>query len=80
LPQKEPATEVKIETWEYGTVAQILHIGAYDQVKEAIDRLHQFITANGYEIAGPHEEEYQSRPDAKVIKTLVRYQVKKKSR
>jgi len=32
------------------------------------------------EIAGPHEEEYQSRPDAKVIKTLVRYQVKKKSR
>jgi effector-binding domain-containing protein len=80
LPQKEPGTEVKIETWEYGTVAQILHIGAYDQVKEAIDRLHQFIAANGYEIAGPHEEEYQSRPDAKVIKTLVRYQVKKKSR
>jgi len=38
-----------------------------------------FITASGYEIAGPHEEEYQSKPDAKVIKTLVRYQVKKKS-
>jgi hypothetical protein len=41
--------------------------------------LQQFITANGYEIAGPHEEEYQSKPDAKVIKTLIRYQVKKKS-
>jgi hypothetical protein len=80
LPQKEPGTEVKIETWKYGTVAQILHIGAYDQVKETIDRLQQFITANGYEIAGPHEEEYQSRPDAKVIKTLIRYQLKKKSR
>jgi hypothetical protein len=80
LPQKEPGTEVKIETWEYGPVAQILHIGAYDQVKEAIDRLHQFIAASGYEIAGPHEEEYQSRPDAKVLKTLIRYQVKKKSR
>jgi len=80
LPQKEPGTEVKIETWQYGTVAQILHIGPYDQVKEAIDRLEQFITANGYEMAGLHEEEYQSRPDAKVIKTLIRYQVKKKSR
>ncbi len=79
LPQKEPGTEVKIETWEYGAVAQILHIGPYDRVKETIDRLQQFITANGYEIAGPHEEEYQSRPDAKVIKTLIRYQVKKKS-
>jgi len=80
LPQKEPGTEVKIETWEYGTVAQILHLGPYDQEKETIERLHQFITANRYEIVGPHEEEYQSKPDAKVIKTLIRYQVKKKSR
>jgi len=79
LPQKEPGTEVRIETWEYGTVAQTLHVGPYDQVKDTIDRLHQFITANGYEIAGPHEEEYQSKPDAKVIKTLIRYQVRKKS-
>jgi hypothetical protein len=79
LPQKEPGIEVKLETWEYGTVAQILHLGPYDQETENIERLHQFITENGYEIVGPHEEEYQSRPDARVIKTLIRYQVKKKS-
>ena len=78
LPQKEPGTEVKIETWEYGKVAQILHLGPYDQETETIERLQQFITDNGYVIAGPHEEEYQSKPDAKVIKTLIRYQVKKK--
>jgi len=78
LPQKEPNTEVKLETWEYGTVAQILHLGPYDQEMETIQRLQQFITDSGYEIAGPHEEEYQSRPDAKIIKTLIRYQVKKK--
>lgn len=78
LPQKEPNTEVKLETWEYGTVAQILHLGRYDQETETIQRLRQFITDSGYEITGPHEEEYQSRPDAKVIKTLIRYQVKKK--
>jgi len=79
LPQKEAGTEVKIETWEYGTVAQILHLGPYDQETKTIERLQQFITANGYEIVGPHEEEYQSKPDAKIIKTLIRYQVKKKS-
>ena len=79
LPQKEPGTKVKLETWEYGTVAQILHLGAYDQEMETVERLQQFITASGYEIVGPHEEEYQSRPDAKIIKTLIRYQVKKKS-
>jgi len=80
LPQKEPGTKVKLETWEYGTVAQILHLGPYDQETKTIERLQQFITANGYEITEPHEEEYQSKPDAKVIKTLIRYQVKKKSR
>ena len=79
LPQKEPGTEVKLETWEYGTVAQILNLGPYDQETKTIERLQQFIAANGYEIAGPHEEEYQSKPDAKVIKTLIRYQVKKKT-
>ena len=78
LPQKEPGTEVKLETWEYGAVAQILHLGPYDQETTTIERLQQFITENGYEIAGPHEEEYQSKPDAKVIKTLIRYRVKKK--
>jgi hypothetical protein len=77
LPQKEPGVEVKLETWEYGTVAQILHIGPYDQETATIEHLHEFIKANGYEIVGPHEEEYQSKPEAKVIKTLVRYQVKK---
>ena len=77
LPQKEPAVEVKLETWEYGTVAQILHIGPYDQETATIERLHEFIQENGYEITGPHEEEYQSKPDAKVIKTLIRYRVKK---
>src|SRR4030042_6287615 len=79
LPQKEPGTEVQLETWEYGTGAPILHLGPYDQETETIECLQQFIADNGYEIAGPHEEEYQSRPDAKGIKTLIRYQVKKKT-
>ena len=79
LPQKVPAVEVKLETWDYGTVAQILHIGPYDQETPTIERLLQFIEENGYQIAGPHEEEYLTRPDAKVVKTLIRYVVKKKA-
>ena len=78
LPQKDPNINVKLETWEYGTVAQILHLGAYDQEAETVKRLQEFITESGFEIAGPHEEEYQSRPNAKVIKTIIRYQVIKR--
>ena len=78
LPQKVADIEVKIETWHYGTVAQILHLGAYDQEKPTVRRLHQFIKDNGYEIAGDHEEEYLSRPDAKIGKTIIRYMVRKK--
>jgi len=78
LPQKAVGTEVKIDTWEYGTVAQILHLGPYDQETATVERLHRFIEDRGYEIAGPHEEEYLSRPDVKVPKTIIRYPVKKK--
>jgi hypothetical protein len=77
LPQKVPAPEVKIETWEYGTVAQILYLGPYDQESPTIERLHKFIEENGYEIAGVHEEEYLTRPEAKIPKTIIRYQIRK---
>ncbi len=78
LPQKVVGTEVKIETWEYGTVAQIFHLGPYDQEEATVEHLHQFIKDSGYEIAGLHDEEYLSRPDAKVLKTIIRYPVRKR--
>ena len=77
LPQKVAGTEVKIEIWEYGTVAQLLHLGPYDQEQPTVERLHKFIEENGYEIAGVHEEEYLTRPDAKTLKTIIRYSIKK---
>ncbi len=78
LPKKVPNVTVSIETWEYGTVGQILHLGAYDQEDDDIARLQGFIADSGYEIAGDHEEEYLTTPGAKVIKTLIRYEVIKK--
>jgi len=80
VPQKDPETPVVTERWEYGTVAEVLFIGAYADETPAIELLHDFIAEQGYEIAGPHEEEYQSRPDAKAPKTLIRYQVRKREK
>ncbi len=78
LPRKVPNVEVRLETWEYGTVAQILHLGLYDQETPTIERLLKFIEDKGYVITGMHEEEYLTRPDAKVVKTIIRYPVRKK--
>jgi len=76
LAQKDPETPVAVETWEYGTIAQVLYIGAYADETSTIEQLHAFIAEQGYEIAGPHEEEYVSRPDSKNPKTVIRYQVR----
>ena len=78
LAQKVPGVEVRAETWRYGTVAQVVHIGSYAAEAPTIRRLHDFIEQQGYVVAGPHEEEYLTRPTAKVVRTLIRYPVRKK--
>jgi hypothetical protein len=78
LPQKVQGIDLKIEIWEYGAVAQVLHIGPYATEGPTVQRLHGFIAENGYKIAGVHEEEYLTTPKAKVQKTIIRYSVKKK--
>lgn len=75
LPQKTPDVEVEMTIWEYGTVAQVLHVGPYSEETPTIDLLLRFIEENGYEIVGQHEEEYLTTPKAKVQKTIIRYQV-----
>jgi hypothetical protein len=73
---------VKIDNWEYGEVAEILHIGPYSEESPTIERLVSFISLQGYTIAGPHEEEYirgpESGPDSSKYMTIIRYQVRKK--
>lgn len=79
LLQKDPAIPVAVETWDYGTVAQIVHVGEYAEEEPTIAKLTAFIADQGYEIVGPHEEEYLSRPGAAAPKTVIRYQVRPKS-
>jgi hypothetical protein len=78
VPAKIPEPQVRVETWNAGTVAQVLHIGPYSEEGPTVAKLHAFIEEQGFEIAGDHEEEYLTSPDAKVVKTIIRYPVRKK--
>jgi hypothetical protein len=78
LPQETEGTEVKIEVWEYGKVAQILHLGSYANEGPSIQRLKEFVEESGYEITGMHEEEYLTLPGAPDPKTIIRYRIMKK--
>jgi hypothetical protein len=75
------AEGVKIDYWEYGEVAEILHVGAYSEETPTIEKLLAFIAEQGYKIAGPHEEEYlrgpESGTDSSIYMTIIRYQVQK---
>jgi len=85
LPHYEATPELaaSLTTWEYGDVAEILHIGAYDKEQPTVARLMAFVKAQGYEIVGNHEEEYLKGPtmfskgDPEKYVTIIRYRVKK---
>jgi hypothetical protein len=78
-----PGLTVSLTTWQYGEVAEIVHVGPYAAEAPTVEKLKAFIAASGYQIAGPHEEEYlrgpgmfgKGNPDK--YYTIIRYQVKK---
>lgn len=81
--KKDLEPRVKIEYWEYGQVAEILHIGSYSEESPTIERLHQFIKDSGYKIVGDHEEEYLKGPgmffkgNPAKYRTIIRCRVEK---
>jgi effector-binding domain-containing protein len=81
----EPGCKVELTTWEYGDVAEILHIGPYAEETPAIEKLRQFLKQKGYAIIGYHEEEYLKGPglfsqgDPGKYYTIIRYRVRKKT-
>jgi len=85
IPQKilEKYPELCVETWEYGIVAEILHVGPYSTEHTTVKKLHKFIERNGYKISGTHEEEYLKsrgmffKGNPEKYKTLIRYPVQK---
>ena len=71
-----PGTE--IERWEYGLTAEILHVGPFATESGSVERLLAYVAEHGYEVAGPHEEEYLTRPDAPTQRTVIRYPVRRR--
>jgi hypothetical protein len=83
--QSTPGYTVSLTTWQYGDVAEILHVGPYSAELPTVEKLKAFIESSGYVIAGPHEEEYLRGPgmfgkgDPEKYYTIIRYRVQKKA-
>lgn len=85
LPEYNPQADLKasLATWNYGEVAEILHLGPYNREEPTIQRLKEFIRKQGYVIVGGHEEEYIIGPtqggkgDPEKYITIIRYRVLK---
>jgi len=79
LIQKDIDKPVKLEVWPGGKYAQILHLGPYSEEGPIVAKLHEYIEKElGIElkeVPGTHEEEYLTSPDAKVVKTIIRYRL-----
>lgn len=81
LPAEAAETKppVRLETWEYGTVGEILHIGSYDSEPPTVDRLFAFVREKECTITGLHEEEYLKGPgmflagNPDEYQTIIRY-------
>ncbi|MEW6104621.1 MAG: GyrI-like domain-containing protein [bacterium] len=81
--KQTPNMKIEIKEWEYGDVAEILHIGPYSEETPTIEKLHNFIKENGYKVIGEHEEEYLKGPgmfgkgNPKKYYTIIRLRVAK---
>jgi hypothetical protein len=85
LPKHDAPAGLKasLVTWEYGEVAEILHVGRYDKEEPTVKRLMDFVKQQGYVTFGGHEEEYIQGPtmfgkgDPEKYMTILRYRVRK---
>ena len=58
----ESASRVRLDTYDEGLAAQVMHVGPYNQEEPTIRLLQDFITAEGYEQRGIHHEIYLGDP------------------
>ena len=75
-----PAAELlRLERLKEGLAAQIMHLGPYAEEAPTIERLHDFVAAQGYELRGRHHEIYLGDPRRTAperLKTLLRHPVR----
>lgn len=83
-PHQAPeGLKASLTTWEYGEVAEILHVGPYDKEEPTVQRLKDSAKRQGYTLLAGHEEEYLRGPtmtgrgDPENYLTIIRYRVQK---
>lgn len=80
--KKNPAalSKLRLEAYDEGLSAQIMHIGPFSAEGPTIEKIHGFIKSNGYKPAGKHHEiylsDYRKVPPEK-LKTVLRQPMKK---
>lgn len=82
--KKQDFSKVEFLTYDEGVCVQCMHIGPYDDEPKTIVLMHEYISANGYELdineRRYHHEIYLSDPRkcaAEKLKTVVRHPIKK---
>lgn len=53
---------IRLERWQEGLAAQLMHVGPYSAEGPSIEKLHAFIATLGYERGGKHHEIYLGDP------------------
>ena len=73
--KSETVKDVRLDKLKEGKCVQILHVGRYDKVSEAIGKMQTFVDENGLSFTGKHHEIYLSDPRRvapEKLKTIVR--------
>lgn len=73
-------SKTRFDSYHEGLSAQIMHIGPYSTERSTIEKLHEFIKENGYELRGSHHEIYLSNPRRvapEKMKTILRQPIER---
>ena len=76
----EIASMLRVERFEEGVVAQLLHVGPYEDERPSIDRLHDGLDELGYRARGRHHELYLGDPRRSAperLRTILRQPVER---
>jgi hypothetical protein len=75
---EEVAASLRVEPFDEGDVAQILHVGPYAAERASIERLHAAVEEAGLRLRGRHHELYLGDPRTSAperLRTLLRHPV-----
>lgn len=76
------ASDVRFEAYQEGLVAQVMYFGPYADEGPTIEKMHNYIKENDYELIGKHHEIYlsdQRKVSPEKLKTVIRQPIKRKN-